>query len=202
MFRLILATLVALAGPVSADTPLDKMVENERRAMNGLPDSRLVSFLQRPARQIEYSGDWLAAQSVTSGGPAWRCPAEQLSFEARGETVKGQFAVAEVILNRVDSVEFPDDVCAVVRQGTGRKYQCQFSYTCDGHKEVIAEPGAFERAGKIARLMLQGAPRALTEGATYFHARAVSPNWARRFERTAAIGSHLFYRKPTRLSAN
>jgi len=61
MFRLILATLVALAGPVSADTPLDKMVENERRAMNGLPDSRLVSFLQRPARQIEYSGDWLAA---------------------------------------------------------------------------------------------------------------------------------------------
>jgi spore germination cell wall hydrolase CwlJ-like protein len=58
------------------------------------------------------------------------------------------------------------------------------------------DAGAADLAGRIARVMLDGAPRALTTGATHFHTRAVRPNWAKRFPQTAAIGAHLFYRQP------
>ncbi len=203
-FALLLAAsgLVAAAGMASADTPLGKVLDTERRAISSQPDDRLASLMTRPELSVEYSPQWLASQSFETGGGDWRCLAEALYFEARGESVKGQFAVAEVILNRVDSSAFPDDVCAVVHQGTGRKYQCQFTYTCDGHEDVIAEPGAFERVGKIAHLMVSGAPRPLTNGATHYHTRAVSPRWARRFAHTASIGVHEFYRMQTRLSSN
>ncbi|MBD3678276.1 MAG: cell wall hydrolase [Rhodobacteraceae bacterium] len=143
---------------------------------------------------IEYNRDWLARQPVASGGPEWECLAEALYFEARGESVAGQFAVAEVILNRVDSSYYPDTVCRVVNQGTGRKYACQFSYTCDGLAEVVSEPAAWRRVGKVARIMLDGAPRDLTGGATHYHTKAVNPRWARSFPRTATIGVHHFYR--------
>ncbi|KUF12013.1 cell wall hydrolase [Pseudoponticoccus marisrubri] len=129
------------------------------------------------------------------GGAEWRCLAEALYFEARGESLKGQMAVAEVIMNRVDSPRYPNSVCGVINQGTGRKYACQFTYTCDGHPEHIAEPGAWERVGQVARKMLSGAPRTLTKGATHYHTTAVNPKWARVFPRTAAIGVHRFYRE-------
>ena len=102
--------------------------------------------------------------------------------------------MAEVIKNRVQSAQFPNTFCGVINQGTGRKYQCQFTYTCDGHKEVIHEPRAFERVAKVARLVLDGVNPKLTQGATYYHTTAVSPRWSRKFTKTARIGVHLFYR--------
>ena len=103
---------------------------------------------------------------------------EALYFEARGETVKGQFAVAEVILNRVSSPSFPDTICGVINQGTGRKFACQFTYTCDGRAEVIREPKAYEMVGKVAKMVMDGMPRTLTDGATFYHTKAVRPRWA------------------------
>ncbi len=135
----------------------------------------------------------LNALPAATGGPQWRCLSEALYFEARGETVKGQIAVAEVILNRVSSSRFPDTVCGVIRQGTGRKFACQFTYTCDGRPEHVGEPAAFTRVGKIARMMLNGAPRNLAGGATFYHTTAVNPRWASKFRRTARHGVHLFY---------
>ncbi|OUD10408.1 cell wall hydrolase [Marivivens niveibacter] len=149
-----------------------------------------------------YDREKIAAMPEATGGSQWECLAEALYFEARGESVRGMFAVGEVILNRVDSARFPDTVCDVVNQGTGRRYACQFTYTCDGHAEVISEPRAWERVGKIARLLIDGAPRELTNGATHYHTRAVNPSWARVFTRTAAIDSHLFYRQPVRTASN
>ncbi|MCX7644113.1 MAG: cell wall hydrolase [Rhodobacteraceae bacterium] len=148
---------------------------------------------------IRIDAAWLDRQPPATGDAEWRCLAEALYFEARGESVAGQVAVAEVILNRRDTAGFPGTVCGVVHQG-GRN-GCQFSYTCDGRSDRIAERAAFVRAGKIARAMLDGAPRSLTEGATHFHSAGVRPAWARRFDRTARIGSHLFYRQPLRLSS-
>ena len=124
-------------------------------------------------------------------------------IEARGESVKGQFAVAEVILNRVDSPTFPNPVCGVVHQGTGRKFACQFTYTCDGRKEVIHEPAAYAQVSKVAAIMLEeDTPRALTDGAEFYHTLHVSPKWSRKFSKTATIGVHEFYKMPTRLSQN
>jgi spore germination cell wall hydrolase CwlJ-like protein len=134
----------------------------------------------------------------------WQCLSEALYFEARGESVKGQFAVAEVIMNRSTHTSFPASVCGVINQGTasGRKYQCQFTYNCDGITNKVRERDAYERVGKVAHLLLDGAPKQLTDGATHYHTKAVNPRWARTFPRTTTIGVHHFYRMPTRLSKN
>lgn len=143
-----------------------------------------------------FDPDFLAGLPKPSGNEAWRCLAEALYFEARGETTKGVFAVAEVILNRVDSARYPDTVCDVIYQGTGVLHRCQFSYACDGRKEVIGEPRAYERVGKIASLMLKDdAPRSLTGGATHYHTKSVNPRWAKVYPRTVTIGYHHFYRQ-------
>ncbi len=151
---------------------------------------------------VEFSKRWVDAQPEAVGGDELACLAEALYFEARGETVKGQFAVAEVILNRVKSERFPSSACGVINQGTGKKYQCQFTYTCDGYEEVIREPRAFERVSKVARLALDGVVPKLTEGATHYHTTAVSPRWARVYTKTAAIGDHIFYRHTWRTASN
>jgi spore germination cell wall hydrolase CwlJ-like protein len=185
------------------DAQLATLIRVERSAVNAIPPARLSSMLaparsavprQRP-HEIRYEAEWLASFPPATGNEEWRCLAEAIYFEARGEGIRGQFAVAEVVMNRVDSARFPDTVCGVVRQGVGNgRGGCQFSYACDGKAERITEPAAFERAGKIARLMRDGAPRLLTVGATHFHTRAVKPLWSRTYARTAAIGAHLFYR--------
>lgn len=120
------------------------------------------------------------------------CLSEALYFEARGEGPAGQQAVAEVILNRVDHPRFPKTVCGVVNQSG------QFTY----RKSRIREGGAFQRARAIAQAALQGAPRNLTDGATYFHTGGVRPSWTRKFERTTRIGRHVFYRADQRMAAN
>ena len=205
MLRVILSTLIILsAGAAGAEPSLDQVIRMEKQALARLPSDRIDALLSRPQASggISYSRDWLESLPKAKGGSEWRCLAEALYFEARGESVKGQFAVAEVILNRVDSPNYPDTICGVVHQGTGRKYACQFTYTCDGYKEVIREPGAFAQVGKVAKLMLSGAPRALTQGATHYHTTAVNPRWARKFPRTAKIGVHLFYRHPREVVQN
>lgn len=205
-----------LAAPVAAEellaTRLGELLGQERQSIGVVPSARL-SALTAPPRSdardaavtpdgFAYDDSYLAAVPEASGGDQWQCLAEALYFEARGESVRGLFAVGEVILNRVESSSFPGSVCGVVHQGTGQRYACQFTYTCDGNAETIHEPAAWVRVGKVARLLMDGAPRSLTDGATHYHTRAVSPRWARSFPQTAAIGSHLFYRQPTRTASN
>jgi spore germination cell wall hydrolase CwlJ-like protein len=202
-WTLLTAALVsAVSGAVAADTPLTQLMAQETRALRAISTDRLAGYVARTGTEVEYSRDWLAQQRVGGNDRATECLAEALYFEARGESVRGQFAVAEVIMNRVDSPEFPDTVCGVIHQGTGKKYQCQFTYTCDGNPEHINNQAVYGQVSKVARLMVDGAPRQLTDGATYYHTRAVTPRWARSFARTASIGVHHFYRKPVRVSSN
>ncbi|MCE0504915.1 MULTISPECIES: cell wall hydrolase [unclassified Roseivivax] len=206
--KMTLAAL-ALAAPASAEveeTNMEKVLRQESRGLNAAASAHLQRLVtpapESGLRDLQYSRGWLDQQNFRTGGAEWECLAEALYFEARGETVKGQFAVAEVILNRADSPRFPSSVCGVVHQGTasGRKYGCQFTFKCDGAPEAIHEAAAYRRVGKVARLMLEGAPRRLTAGATHYHTTAVSPSWARSFPMTAQIGVHRFYRQPLRLS--
>ncbi|MDX1821748.1 MAG: cell wall hydrolase [Paracoccaceae bacterium] len=201
---IVLATSVAF--PAMSETPIHDVLQQETRGLNRLHASQLDSFLQKAtpaAGQVSYSQDWLDSLPRPKLTDAdMRCLSEALYFEARGESVRGQFAVAEVILNRVDSSLYPDTVCGVIHQGTGRKYQCQFTYTCDGIPDVIHEKAAFDISARVASVMVNGAPRALTDGATHYHTSAVRPNWSRKFPRTATIGVHHFYRHPTILAQN
>lgn len=121
------------------------------------------------------------------------CLTQAVYFEARGEPVAGQYAVAEVVMNRVASSAYPDDVCSVTSQDLGPKaWDCQFSYTCDGVPETMSEPAARERAERIAEEVSSGESN-LTDGALFFHAGS-KPRWAYRFTMTYEIGRHRFYR--------
>ncbi|MFQ1699820.1 cell wall hydrolase [Loktanella agnita] len=209
------AASILLSGTtVSADellaSRLGALLGQERQALSVVPDSRMSLLTSLPPADergvatqsgVIYDRAYLASQPAATGSEEWECLAEALYFEARGESVRGMFAVGEVILNRVDNRSYPDTLCAVINQGTGRKFACQFTYTCDGLAEVIAEERAWERVGKVARLLMDGTPRALTGGATHYHTRAVNPSWAQLFPRTAAIGSHYFYRQPIRTAS-
>lgn len=198
--------LDAVAGRVTprADTAaLDHLSREDAAALRAL--SRALSYAPAATRRGPSRAlSWEALDDVRAeGGPEWRCLAEALYFEARGETLSGMVAVAEVVLNRVDDGGYPDSVCGVVRQGTGgRLHRCQFSYLCDGRPETIDEPAAWDRVGRVARAMLDGAPRRLTLGATHYHADHVRPRWSRKLERTAEIGEHVFYRPQQALARN
>lgn len=183
---------------------LDRLFLAEKALHISAPISARLAFAQieplsgdpDPQPELSLDPNWLATQPRASGDAQWRCLSEALYFEARGEGMKGQLAVAEVILNRVASPKYPSTVCGVVHQGTGRLNACQFSFTCDGIPDIINEPLAWERAGKIARLMLDGKAPDLTAGATHFHTTQVRPGWAQVFPQTARIGAHVFYRQP------
>lgn len=212
----VVAALV-LSAPVSADVTLSasnnptielnerlgNLFGAERRVLAPFKSrtiSRLVEVPKAKSGGAVFSEGRIAALPAAAGGTSWSCLAEALYFEARGENVKGLAAVAEVILNRVDDRRYPNSVCGVIKQGTGQRFRCQFTYTCDGRPETITETRAYERVGKIARIMIDGAPRALTQGATHYHTKAVRPKWSRVFARTATIGFHHFYRQPDRLA--
>jgi len=124
-----------------------------------------------------------------------RCLSEAIYYEARGEAIEGQIAVAEVIMNRVDSRHYPDTVCGVVKQGEHRRNSCQFSYRCDGEPERMTEKKAADRARDVAILLMKGERRDLTEDATHYHASYVNPYWAKSLTRTAKHGTHVFYRQ-------
>ena len=178
------------------ETDADPVAETLRKGLRGL------SFGE-PLRAPGALTPAAFAAVTPQGGAEWKCLTEALYFEARGESLPGQVAVAEVILNRVDRSDYPDSVCGVVDQGAGGKlHRCQFSYNCDGKPEEFSEAKALKQVGQVARKMIDGMPRGLTGGATHYHTDAVNPRWARRFEKTAVIGDHLFYRAPYRLARN
>lgn len=187
-------------GTEFAPENLRRILSLEASMVTGIAVNRIeVLTSLRPINRpdgygVKYSRSWLAAQPAGPKTDAWKCLTEALYFEARGETLKGQFAVAEVILNRVDSRKFPNTVCRVVNQGTGRKWACQFTYTCDGRAERIGNRALYNRLGQIATVMLNGGARMLTHNATYYHTTAVRPRWGRVFNHTTTIGVHKFYR--------
>lgn len=127
------------------------------------------------------------------------CLATAIYFEARGEPQKGQIAVAQVILNRVQASSYPDTVCGVVYQGVRGKGGCQFSFACDGKPDRIREKQAWANAQRTARDALAGQVRLADVGmATHYHATYVAPSWARKMQRLAKIGQHIFYLEPGR----
>jgi hypothetical protein len=126
---------------------------------------------------------------------AERCLSNAIYFEARSEPVRGQIAVAQVVLNRALSGFYPDDVCGVVYQGANRHLSCQFTFACDGIPDVVTEPEHWQRAKRIAREALDGKLWLKEVGkSTHYHAAYVYPYWVRSMRRLTRIGLHSFYR--------
>jgi spore germination cell wall hydrolase CwlJ-like protein len=140
-----------------------------------------------PGQRLGLSGETRAR--------AEKCLANAVYFEARGESVRGQIAVAQVVLNRVFSPFYPDKVCAVVYQNAARRNGCQFTFACDGIPDVVTEPDAWARAKHIARDMLDGKlwmPEVAK--ATHYHAYWVHPDWVAEMTKIYKLGTHTFYR--------
>jgi spore germination cell wall hydrolase CwlJ-like protein len=126
---------------------------------------------------------------------AEKCLAEAVYFESRGEKVRGQIAVAQVVMNRVFSGYYPNTVCGVVYQNKNRHLACQFTFACDNVRDVIEEPDMWERAKRIAKAMLEG-QLWLPEVAksTHYHAYWVRPSWVHEMKKMYKYGVHTFYR--------
>ncbi len=124
------------------------------------------------------------------------CLTTAIYYEARSESVAGQLAVAQVILNRASSKHYPSSVCAVVYQGSTRKTGCQFSFTCDGSLDVLPRNRTWDRSRKSALSAMLGMRDVTIGNATHYHTAAIRPVWSSHLLRTANVGSHIFYRFP------
>lgn len=135
---------------------------------------------------------------------AHHCLNEALYWEGRNQDSQAMAAIGHVIMNRVESSNFPDSVCGVVQQGPmdGSPIsinRCQFSYFCDGRSDAapddnILEIQAWDTANFVAELILHDESQDMTNGSTHYHANYVSPFWSQAYELVAVHGDHLFYR--------
>lgn len=124
-----------------------------------------------------------------------QCLTAGIYFEARGEPVKGQAAVAQVILNRVKNPTYPDSICGVVYQNKNWRNRCQFSFACDHIKDAVRDRKRWEVAQYVARETTEGRIWLKEVGSsTHYHATYVSPKWARSMKKVGRIGLHIFYR--------
>jgi len=128
------------------------------------------------------------------------CLVEALYHEARSESFIGMLSVANVILTRKESSNFPDTICKVVHQGKYWKDnpvrdKCHFSYWCDGRPERFTDMTGLIKSINVAEMSLKGIQIKRTVGATHYHASYVTPGWASdpNFKSLGQIGIHVFY---------
>jgi spore germination cell wall hydrolase CwlJ-like protein len=162
---------MAAAGTAAAVAPTPAPIPMRLRRERGVPPPSMLASAER------------------------ECLATAIYFEARGEPLSGQVAVAQVVLNRVHSTRYPDSICEVVYQNDHRRNACQFSFACDGIPDRTSEEEAWQRAKKISDAVVAGQNqiRRVTK-ATHYHATYVAPYWAPSMHRVGQIGAHVFYK--------
>ena len=117
------------------------------------------------------------------------CLATAVYFEARGESVDGQLAVARVVMNRAASGKYPTTWCGVVKQ------PWQFSFVRNGRfPRIDTGSTAWARAQGVARLAVANVVPTVGTDVLWYHASYVSPAWGRRLSMAQRIGTHIFYR--------
>lgn len=148
-----------------------------------------VSGLLRPARPFVFR-----PASAADRNRALRCLTQGIYYEAALEPTEGQEAVAQVILNRVRDLNYPNTICGVVFEGADRSTGCQFSFTCMGALAQAPVGWAWKRSQTVAERMLAGHVATKVGTATHYHADYVHPWWATTLNKLTQIGAHIFYR--------
>jgi spore germination cell wall hydrolase CwlJ-like protein len=198
-FSIALAGLTAAVGAAAAYRPHTEQIRTTASlAVPPVPPAppARAAALPAPARPAVKTVDDLIADKLLA---EHRCLSEVLYYEARGEGVQGEKAVAEVVFHRMRTGNYGHSICAVVYEGADRP-GCQFSFTCNGDLRGRKAPQAWLRAQILAARILTGEESLgdVTEGATSFHAASVLPDWANDLQRTVQIGNHIFYRNGSR----
>ena len=171
--------------------------------------SPALAAIDNVADQPVLNGDMLSVYAAKKFMPTVKkvqlsnaeklCLTQAIYHEARGESETGQWAVANVIINRAMSHKFPTTLCGVVFQNADQGFHhCQFTFACDGRSDMGTEREAWNRATKMASVAYsefkQGdSPGVLPNSALYYHTVSVSPGWSNKLKRVATIGAHAFY---------
>jgi hypothetical protein len=174
-------------GTVLAPAPVTATTTEQAVPTGVIPESAIPeSMMPHAASLMELVGDMPIGSDLS---PDLKCLAEAVYFEARGEPIEGQLAVAEVVINRARSGLYPADYCDVVTQ------PAQFSFVRHGVIPAADETSAaWQQAKAIAEIAQQNLWQTRAADALYFHATYVRPSWARRKVELAQIDSHIFYR--------
>lgn len=135
----------------------------------------------------------------TVGDDELTCMAQNIYFESANESDLGKIAVAMVVLNRVNSPDFPNNICEVVWQPSRDKQSpksCQFSWTCDGKPDKVRDSEKYQSILALSRDILKSRDTIvdIVDGALYYHAVYVKPHWAKYFKRVTRIDTHIFYK--------
>jgi hypothetical protein len=179
------AAPVLVSPPIDPDIKLSALTGAGGESIAGKDDA---GRLHSPADRLGLAGKPRAN--------AEKCLADAVYFEARGEPMRGQQAVAQVVMNRVFSGFYPNNVCGVVYQNANRHLACQFTFACEG-KDLsrIDEVDMWEQAKRIAKDMLDGKIWLAEVGhATHYHAYWVHPSWVHEMKKMYQLGVHTFYR--------
>jgi len=153
---------------------------NNLRPFAGLPI--------RPMRPFVLKAD------ADDSARALHCMTQAIYYEAANEPLRGQQAIAQVVLNRVRHPAYPKSVCGVVYQGAARPTGCQFTFTCDGALRWAPQAALWRRAQDVARRALAGFVDKDVGSATHYHAAYVVPYWAPTLVKMTQVGQHIFYR--------
>jgi spore germination cell wall hydrolase CwlJ-like protein len=178
-----------MMGPARGDEPattLDKVDVLEEQAVDEVAPAAAEAITPAEAATVDPEGDAPLEDALT-------CLARTVYWEAKGEDLAAMEAVANVVMNRLASDDFPQTVCEVVTQGKDEG-PCQFSWWCDGNPDDIEEPERFEMTMDVARRALNQELTDRTNGALYFHGQGSTPDWAADYVETVTLGEHVFYR--------
>lgn len=212
----VLATVFGLPKLAGASTDFKDQAKWQERASNlenigaeYYSTSNLAKTLAEQHLDVSITNPYMLDYKITSDIPQnagtmvarakyaaqeTNCLAEAIYYEARSETIAGQKAVAEVVLNRVGHRAFPSTVCSVVYQGAERTTGCQFSFACDGSNAKLPYGKHWAEAQSIAGHMMMGASTKITNRATHYHTTGVSPKWAPTLRKVRQYDTHVFYR--------
>ena len=180
----------------------------DKSLLNGVPAAEPLKFKQvapedavaiNAAVPISTLPNPAAAAFLLSAGPdvyarSLSCLTAAVYYEAASESLDGQRAVAQVVLNRLRHPAYPNSVCGVVFQGSERSTGCQFTFTCDGALARAPNQSIWARARMVAEAALAGSVYAPVGWATHYHTNWVVPYWSSSLVKIGNVGTHIFYR--------
>jgi hypothetical protein len=153
--------------------------------------NNLRPFARLPIRPMR---PFVLRADADDSARALQCMTQAIYFEAAREPLKGQQAIAQVVLNRVRHPAYPKSICGVVYQGSARPTGCQFTFTCDGALRWTPQAGLWRQAQDVAKRALAGFVDKEVGSATHYHAAYVAPYWAPTLVKMTQVGQHIFYR--------
>jgi spore germination cell wall hydrolase CwlJ-like protein len=181
----------SLGGQNNALSAIATVTQPMYRPASTLSESDVAAYIE--------SGYQPTSLRVEHANAERDCLAQAIYHEARGETATGQMAVANIIVNRARSGDFPDSLCGVIYQNANKgRYRCQFTFACDGRDDTPGERRAWDRSQDLAQQVYAEFATGedigvLPNSALYYHTNAVRPSWANTFSRVATVDSHIFY---------